>query len=157
MSVRTAYVGTQVAGDTLTAANFSKLPGGWLGYAEVTANQGSITTVADLTSLSVAVTVGTSRRLRITGHGVMASTVAGDVILGIIQEGASQLGRWAELQPQAANGFDIQEGSVILTPTSGAHTYKLTLQRAIGTGSVTLLAAGGNAAFILCEDIGPAS
>ena len=49
MAVRTAYA--PVAASVLTAANLAKVAGGWIGYNEVTANQGSISTTVDLTSL----------------------------------------------------------------------------------------------------------
>jgi hypothetical protein len=42
VAVRTAYA--PVAATVLTAANLAKLPGGWIGYNEVTANQTTITT-----------------------------------------------------------------------------------------------------------------
>ena len=57
MAVRTAYA--PVASTVLTAANLAKLPGGWIGDAQVTANQTGITTATDLTGLTVAVTAGT--------------------------------------------------------------------------------------------------
>ena len=68
MPVRTAYAGAAVAGEVLSAANVNRISGGWIGYNEVTANQTPITTEVDLTGLSVAVTVGTARRIRISVH-----------------------------------------------------------------------------------------
>ena len=67
MAVRTAY--DAVAGSTLTAANLDRYPGGWIGYAEATTGQTGISGAADLTSLSVTVTVGTSRRILAEGYG----------------------------------------------------------------------------------------
>ena len=49
------------AGDVLTAADLNLLPGAVMGYASVTADQGSITTVADLNSLSVTFTAVVNR------------------------------------------------------------------------------------------------
>lgn len=45
MASRTGYVGLQEDGAVVTEANFDRLPGGWIGYATVTADQGSITTL----------------------------------------------------------------------------------------------------------------
>lgn len=153
MPVRTAYVGTEAVGDVLTKANFDKLPGGWIGYAEAVANQGAITAEVDLTSLTVTVTVNTSRRLRISALGLLQSTVASDVVrIFIYEDGAS-----IQLADEHAGGQTTVTPSVIRTPTAGSHTYKLRGQRAVGTGTVTLLASASNPAYILVEDIGPAT
>lgn len=156
MAVRTGYVGTQVAGDVLTAANFSKLPGGWLGYVEVTADQTGITTEVDLTSLTLAVTVGTSRRIKITGSVMAQSTIAGDAVVLQIKEGGTYLQAVQNNTPVAGQPM-VFERSVVLTPTAGAHTYKLALARASGTGTISMRASATFPAWIDVVDIGPAS
>lgn len=131
---------------------------GTLGYAQVTANQ-TITasgTETDLTGLTATVTVGTGRRIRISGQGILSRTVADGVTLGRFKESTTALGRWAQHSPSANTEFGHSHGAVILTPSAGSHTYKLTLQRFSGTGNVTLNADSTSPAFILCEDIGPA-
>lgn len=153
MTYRQTYPGTQAAGDVLTSANFSRLPGGWTGYAEVTAAQTGITTVTDLTSLSVTIGVGTGRRIRITGHAEVTRTVADGLTVGRIAEGATQLGCWCV---SFEGSYDLAEGSVVIAPTAGTHTYKLTLERSSGTGTVGISAGTTDPAFILVEDIGPA-
>lgn len=155
MPVRTAYVGTQVAGDVLTAANFTKVPGGWIGYAEVVASQGTITTAVDLTGLTVTVTVGTSRRIRITGHIRVNSTVAGDYCRLDICDGASTILGQGQQQIGASN--EAVYATLVLTPTAGAKTYKLMLSRSVGTGSLTMNASANGPAYILVEDLGPAA
>jgi hypothetical protein len=152
---RTAYPSVEVDGDILTAANFDRLPGGWIGYVEATTNQTTITTVVDLTSLSVAVTVGTNRRLRITGKVNFTSTVANDGAKLRIQESATVLNAADNTTPTGAGGVFIF-ASAVLTPTAGTHTYKLTLART-GTGTLTMNASATEAAYLLVEDIGPAS
>ena len=62
---------TFVADELVTASKMNELPKGVLGYAQVTANQGSITTGSDLTGLSVTVTVPAGRRLKITGFAAI--------------------------------------------------------------------------------------
>jgi hypothetical protein len=108
----------------------------------------------DLTSLTVAVTVGTTRRLRITGSVGFTSTV-GDVATVVIKEGATQL-NVGQVQVQSAASLTVT-ASVVLTPTSGSHTYKLAARRETGSGNVQMNANATNPAFILVEDIGPAS
>lgn len=124
--------------------------GGWIGYAEVTANQGSITAEVDLTSLTVAVTAGTGRRIRISAQALFSSSVAGDRVAFRIKEGGTTL-MTGQLVPVGDETFPF---SVVIAPTPGAHTYKLTAQRLSGTGNVSMNAGADAPAFILVEDIG---
>jgi len=127
---------------------------GTLGYAQVTANQGGISTATDLTGLFVAVTVTAGRRIRISASGLTDRTVANGTNSLLIQEGATQL---QEINTQPLYGNAAQHyGAVILTPTGGAHTYKLALFRVTGTGTISLQAAATFPAFILVEDVGTA-
>lgn len=159
MTVRTAYVGTQAVGDVLTSANFTKLPGGWIGYVEVTANQGSITTEVDLTSLTLTVTVGSSRRLRIMGSMMFSSTVASDTAqcnLYDTTSGSTKLSQSLVGLVSAGQGASTTVHCII-TPASGSRSYKLTGRRGAGTGTLTMLAASDVPAFLMIQDIGPAS
>lgn len=127
--------------------------GGTLGYAQVTANQGPpITTEVDLTGLAVTVTVAAGRRIKITGYIGGASSVSDDVLQLAVKEGATQLNR----ANKGVRGGNTEHWSVIWsgTPTAGAHTYKLTLARVVGTGNVNMSAGATEPAFILVEDIG---
>ena len=154
MAVRTAYDPT--AGEILTATNLEKLAGGWIGYNQVTASQGSITADVDLTGLSVAVTVGPSRRIRISAYVAVETTVASDRAALLVKEGATQLTVATVSLLTAARGVSLT-ASVVLTPTTGAHTYKLSMVRTDGSGTLTSIASATQPAFILCEDIGPAA
>jgi hypothetical protein len=154
MPVRTAYVGTQVAGDVLTAANFTKLPGGWIGYAEAVANQAAIVAEIDLTSLTVTVTVGTSRRIKVTGEINFINTLANQSnLLRLHADGAQVQSR--QLLSDSAGGTETLHLEWVGTPTPGAHTYKL--RAAAGGGSMTMVAGASQPAFILVEDLGPAA
>lgn len=160
MAVRTAYVGTQVAGDVLTAANFTKVPGGWLGHAETTTPQTSIgTTAIDLTSLTVTVTVGASRRIKITAGCNFENNAAGaNYAILTINEGATVLNDAIAPMGNAgtAQEFAAAHLTVVLTPSTGAHTYKL--QAFFQNGSTNATTASANRKpFILVEDIGPAA
>lgn len=154
MPARTAYAGAAVAGEVLTAANVNKLPGGWIGYNQVTANQLTIgLTATDLTGLSVAVTVGTSRRIRISASAAVQQRTSAALAELDIYEGATRLQRFPTSIP--AELYDVLTPSVVLTPTAGSHTYKLTMLTSSGT--VDMLAAADWPAFILVEDLGPAT
>lgn len=155
MAVRTAYPGTQAVGDVLTSANFTRLPGGWIGDVSVTANQTGITTVTDLTSLTLTVTAGTSRRLYIEAQAIVTRTVNDGYSLLSIKEGATTL-QQIQIHSASTDG-DTVYGNVTVTPTSGSHTYKLTLERGSGTGTTGIAANASAPAFIRITDIGPAS
>lgn len=156
MPVRTAYAGAAVAGEVLSAANVNRLPGGWIGYAEVTASQGGITTEADITGLSVAVTVGANRRIRVSYAGSVASSVANDTGSVNIKEGATYLsGKYLSIPGNFNYGLTV---SVILTPAAGTHTYKIVSARAAGsTGIHQHTASAAEPSFLLVEDLGPSA
>lgn len=128
--------------------------GGTLGYAQVVADQTGITTTVDLTGLSVAATVGSGRRVKVSGHVGQFNRTAGTVtfVALYVYEGVTQLVGATEAVPNTYGGADVQ---VVLTPSAGAHTYKLRAATdAIGT--VTMTAGAVTPAFILVEDIGAA-
>lgn len=127
---------------------------GTLGYAEVTADQSGITTIADLTSLSVTVTVRSGRRIKISGEIRALSSVGSDLVGLYIRESTTTLREIPTELSATANRQEDIYGQVILTPSAGSHTYKLSLARIAGTGSVTMKAASTYPAHILVEDIG---
>lgn len=160
MAVRTGYVGTQVAGDVLTAANFTKVPGGWLGHAETTTPQTSIgTSAVDLTGLTVTVTVGASRRIKITAGCNFENNAAGANYASLaINEGATILNDVLVNMAAAGTAQEFAGAyvAVVLTPSTGAHTYKLQAFFNNGAANATT-ASATRKPFILVEDIGPAA
>ncbi len=131
----------------------SRLPLGTLGYAQVTADQTGITTEVDLTGLSVTVNVADGRRIKISTQLYPYSTVDNDTVLAAIKEGTTTLCSTEYPKLSNANAATLSF-SIVITPTAGTHTYKITGQRSAGTGSITFLAATVRPAFILVEDIG---
>lgn len=143
-------LGVKWAAPAVTAAT----PLGTLGVARVETSQTPITTKVDLTGLSVAVTVGTGRRIKITGSIGVVSTVADDAIRVSIQEGATIL-QLRDVVHRNNNATVLEmEPWVTLTPSAGSHTYKLALERLQGTGDVTMNAGATFPALLLVEDIG---
>ncbi len=128
-------------------------PAGVLGYAEVTSGQSGITSVTDLTGLSVTVDVPAGRKVRVTGRGGVSQQTGAGVHRGRIQEGATVLQDWSWGDLPAGERTHAM-GSVVVAPSSGSHTYKLTLDTS--SGSTSLVAASDRPAFILVEDLGPA-
>jgi len=122
------------------------------GYAQVTANQTTITALVDLSGLTVTVTVGSGRRIRITGYVLLSTTVSGDTFSVAIREGSTTL-QVAQLTTTSTAQAQTLHPAVVLTPSAGPHTYKLSASR-VGTGTVTSNAGATFPAFILAEDIG---
>ena len=144
---------TFVAGDVLTAAQQNGLSQGQLGYAQVTANQTAIVATVDLTGLSVAVTVVTGRRIKITAHvDFVNDTINGAAALFLLQDG-TQIQRFYTSPSPAANQPMGAHLSHVLSPSAGSHTYKLQGARS-NTGTVIMEAAATYPAFILVEDAG---
>jgi hypothetical protein len=128
---------------------------GTLGYAQLTSAQTGITTVADVTSCSVTVYVAPSRRIRVSGQAPVTASVANDHSLGRIKEGGTSLGVWFYATTVVAARDSNGAGSVVLTPSAGSHTYKLTMERTgVSAGDISINATATNPAFILVEDIG---
>ena len=107
--------------------------------------------------MTVAVTVNTSRRIRIVAHTQFTQTsgAAGTGTIAI-KEGATQLTQ-SNFFLAGAGLWAAPECSVILTPTAATHTYKLAAHTNTGTVVMTMSAASTYPAYILVEDLGPAS
>jgi hypothetical protein len=153
-----------VAGEVVTAAllnthlrdNLTATPRGVLGYAEVTASQGTFGAETDITGLSVTITAGTARRIKVTAQaGVNTNGGAVDDVAGLnVKEGATLL-TYQRVGRVGATTLGIG-AQVILTPTAGSHTYKVSMVREAGSGGLTMVAGTVAPAFILVEDLGPA-
>lgn len=129
------------------------VPWGTLGYAQAVVDQLGITTITDLTNLSAAVTVGAGRRIRISAGGIVSADTVGNIEHQLsIREGAT-FKQVSILLSSAAN-YMSHHFSVVLTPSTGAHTYKVSLAKTGGAGTVGLRADALNPAYILVEDIG---
>jgi hypothetical protein len=131
-------------------ARLDDLPMGVLGYAQTTSAAVAFTAESDI--ISVTVTVGTSRRIKVSAQALVALSVADGRIGMEIKEGATYLWQ-GSVSPNTTSAVTVAH-SVVLTPTSGAHTYKLALVRREGTGSLTLPGGTTIATFILVEDLG---
>jgi hypothetical protein len=151
---------TQAVGAVVTATRLNNYPQGLLGYTQVTSNASATsgTTVLDLVTAS-AVTISTAvRRIKITFHcRGMSCTVAGtDVYTVRIQEGATIFGESnysaAVLAASATGGCDF--AAYLDSPSAASHTYKVTIQRAIGSGAATAQASANGPMYIAIEDVG---
>jgi hypothetical protein len=165
MAVRTAYVGTQVAGDVLTAANFTKMPGGCIGYLQKMTDQNGITTEVDLVGLTgLTVTVGASRLIKTTATMLIEPRMGNGSTPMYADlrcyDGATQL--WQMLMTADPLNSWLRthtlSGSFLHSLSAGSHTLKLTLQSWSGTGTgwdVSLRADPTRPATLIVEDVGP--
>lgn len=120
-----------------------------LGKATVTANQTGISTISDLTSLTLTVTVPAGGRdVEIIGSCQFNSSTADDYAhLYIYKDGSQvkQIGRNLR-SGSVAEGADIFYHDT--APSAGSHTYKL---RASGNTSVALIASATAPAQIVAK------
>jgi hypothetical protein len=152
MAVRTAYV--PVAATAITAANHIKFPGGWIGYVDKVADQTGFTSTADVSSLSVTVTAGSTRRLKVSGYTRVLQNTSASTATVLLRDGSSaQLQAWQATLAIAA--VTTMAPQVIVTPSSGSNTYKMSATTAAGTLDIS--ASNQAPAFVLVEDLGPAS
>jgi len=123
-----------------------------LGYAEITANQGGITTEVDVTGLTVTVTVAAGRRVRVSCFGAIASTVLGDESqIKLVMDGLDLQN--AEIFSAIANADYVGTPSVVVTPTAGTHTFTTRAVRTVGSGTLTYTASAVAPSYLLVEDI----
>lgn len=145
-----AFVGNDLTAGMIQLA----FPRGTLsgGYAQVVANQTGITAITDLTSLTATVTVGAGRRIRVTGYvRIGQNTSLGNPNILYIREGAATLAQSTTAVP--ATQYYQHHAAVVLTPSTGAHTYKLSLSTTAGTTDLITVGTT-DPAWILVEDIG---
>ena len=151
MSSRTAFPGTITDGEVATALDNNSLPGGWIGYEEVTAPQNTIgTSPTPLTSLTIAVTVPAGRMIRVTGKAQFAWLGTSEAPALYIYEGGSQLDE-ARCGAVTAGFFGVLAQAVIF-PSAGTHTYFL--QADTTNATVNMVASSTQKAYILVEDLG---
>jgi hypothetical protein len=142
------------AGQVLTADQQNRFPRGVMGYASNNSLGQNVTTIADITGLSVTFTAVTNRLYRVEGICIFDSTIAGDAVALIIRDGSNTIQNLAITTLEIATQDYTSYVSTVITG-SGSTTMKLAAQRQLGTGTITALAGGVFPAHILVTDIGP--
>ena len=87
----------------------------------------------------------------------MSTTVAGDRGTVLLREGSTQLQAAPYALAAATSGYGVTCDVLIAAPSAGVHTYKVSIIRSTGSGTITLIAGATNPAYILVEDIGPST
>jgi hypothetical protein len=137
-------------GDVLTAAHLAGMPWGVVGYATKTADQTGITTLADVTSLSVTFTAVSTRLYRTTVwmRGSQLGGSAGTVSATIADGASVEKARVATSIISA--GFAALHVVLIETGISGSITRKARADTTAGT--LSILGAAAGASLIIVED-----
>lgn len=156
MSVSRDYT----AGQVLTAAQADDWAQGVLGRAQSTSGVGptSGTTILDILSAPVVTIAATNRLIKVTiqWRSLNVATDAG-IYTVMIREGSTKLNEQAHKVETTGTG---QQGGTlthyIASPSAASHTYKMSIQRATGTGTVTVEADPTYPIQILVEDAGTA-
>ena len=113
-------------------------------------SQGTFTGETDLTGVSITFISDGLRKVKISYRSNGQSSIAGDVIQTNLKESTTVLDFIYSVISQAS----LQENpnaQFIVTPTAGTHTYKLTMQRALGTGNITNAASTIIPTYIMAE------
>lgn len=126
-----------------------------LGYATKSADQAmTISTVTDITGLSVTATVAASRLLRVQAKVRITNTSATAATYQLLLfEGATQLDYSEVVRATTVSGHTFVASWLIVAPTAASHTYKLAFYYDVG--GVTVRSGAGNLATMTLEDLGP--
>jgi len=132
------------------------MPWGLLAINTRTTDAGPTAAEADISGLdALSLTTVANRRIRLalSFRGIVY-TVATDTAGIRIKEGGTTL---QEYQGSEVDNTVGDGGSpfVVISPTEGPHTYKISLLRTAGTGNITLQAAATYPATFIAEDLGP--
>lgn len=119
---------------------------GLIGYRQITANQGSITTVIDVTGLNVVVLVPANRHIRIYQEAHMQSTDATGEVSISITDGSNNTLQQCVVGVDEASVSQKAQSSLILKPSAGSNTYKVRATMSTGTG--TIIASGTTPVYL---------
>lgn len=161
MATRSTNVGNFATGDVLTEAHMDSLPAGCIAYTNQATAQASIsTTETDLTGLSLPTpSLNANRLMQVAVHIVGSGTAVSDQVIARIREGGTELGAAAATVGQsstAVRSYTLAFATTPFKPAAGVHTYKATLQRGNGTGSLSTEASATAQLWIAVYDLGPA-
>lgn len=136
----------------------TNLPRGFVAPPAIaTSNQVAITTVTDLTGLSVAFVADPQRRYMVDAQVLALSSVVGDEMLLSIRNSSSAYLQQSVVASESATYAQTIRTSLPLSGlTAGPYTVKLSLERQAGTGTLAMAAGATYPAFLSVTDMGPA-
>lgn len=145
-----------------TGAFWQRIGGVWykpfsqLGYAQTTAATNGITGAgADIAGLSVTLTMPAGRRIRIAAYCSRLNGAASNSLgyLRIVGDAGAILQQAQGIMSAGSFGHAVT-AECFLTPSAGAHTYKVNVMAA--TANVNFFADGQGPGWIEVRDIGAA-
>lgn len=131
-------------------------PLGKVGYASTSTAQSTITTLVDLTGLTVTWTAVPGRLYQVS-YGVSLSGNTANELIGLYVADSSNVTHWRDLFTSGAlfSGVWYGQFSGFMTTTgSGSITRKLRLERNVGVGTLGTAPNPSWPCFILVEDVG---
>jgi len=141
----------EVASPTALAP-LGTVPGG---YAQIVANSAAFSAQTDTVGLAITVTTVAGRRYRLSAFSQGIYGTAGEVFSLELWEGGTRLQACTGTCAAAVPYNGTMAPSVILVaPTPGAHTYKVSAIRNSGTNTAVVGAGVQSPTYILLEDIG---
>lgn len=135
-------LGGRAAADYLT--NFAR--------AAVFLNQAGITADTDITGLTVTVPVAAGRRVKASVIVHVSCSVALDAYSVRLKRNGLQIAA-GEGQAISAGNQQVVAFTVDDYPTAGSYTYKVSLARLGGSGTLTMFATSAVPAVLLVEDL----
>jgi hypothetical protein len=135
----------------LTAHEALNHPLGQLDYAQITANQGSITAETTVTGLTFTQALLTGRLYRFTAYMHGSATVTTFVTLRIKDDGVTVL---ESVMNNVSGVNSVMWLSGLLPGPIASSTWTVTVTP--GAGTLTVGATSTRIGFLLLEDIGPA-
>lgn len=120
-----------------------------LGYKQVSSDQGSITSITDLTGLAAPVIVPTGRKIKITSRVRFGNSTVDTINNVYIFESSTQLDADSILTRSGGAGASARP-EYTTTPSAGLHTYKLRMDNG-GSGTATTKASSNALAWIRVE------
>jgi hypothetical protein len=132
-------------------AKIAAMPLGRVASAQSVSGAGGISADADVVNIAVVNTVA-GRRYRITGSLVGSMVGAAGNLFVKLTDGTSQLAAGIFSVPAAS--FVSPVVVVEITPTAGAHNYRLRASTSGGAATFTLAGGAGQPHSLIVEDIG---
>jgi hypothetical protein len=140
------------SGQILTAAQQNNFPRGVMGYAVSTANA-TVTTVADVTGMSVTFTAVANRLYRATFEGFVGTSASASLSQFFFTDASNVVNdSWYQNIP--ANEFNTLCLQHIFTIGAGSRTLKVRAEASAGT--MTFYGTSSRQFSFIIEDLGPA-
>lgn len=127
---------------------------GYVTQATKTGVQSGVTTVTDVTGLSISFTAEASRRYRISLTGMVASNTSNDSVQLQITNASNTVLNFG-IFPCPSNGYSVSAAvEYFVVPGAGSVTYKARILRNTGSGSVIFDSGTTYPAYLTAQDIG---